>query len=64
MHATSNEHGRNVFGEIRAANLLEAEKLDDRESNGRVEAQPSLVGADGRVELHAVAAIHLRSTQT
>ena len=37
--------------------LLEAEKLDDADIDGRVEAQPSLVGPESRVELHPETAI-------
>ena len=39
--------------------LLEAEKLDDADIHGRVEAQPALVGAERGIELHAEAAIDL-----
>ena len=39
--------------------LLEAQELQYREVDRGVEAQSALVGADGRVELHAVAQVHL-----
>ena len=40
--------------------LLEAEELDDRQVHRRVEAQPALVGAEHRRELHAEAAVDLQ----
>lgn len=39
--------------------LLEAEELEDRQVDGRVESQTSLVRAEGGVELDAVAAVDL-----
>ena len=39
--------------------LLEGEELQDREVHRRVEADAALVGADGAVHLHAVAAVDL-----
>ena len=39
--------------------LLEAQELEDGEVHGRVQAQTTLVGPDGRVELDAVAAVDL-----
>ena len=39
--------------------LLETEELQDRGVHRGVEAQSALVGADGVVELHAVARVHL-----
>lgn len=48
-------------GEAVLEDLLEAQELDDGEGDGRVEAQASLVGPDGLVELHAVPAVHLRA---
>lgn len=42
--------------------LLKAEELDDGEGNGRVEAEATLVRANGAVELHAVATVHLQNT--
>ena len=42
--------------------LLEAEELDDGEGDRGVEAEAALVWADGAVELHTVAAVHLQST--
>ena len=42
--------------------LLKAEELQDRQVDGGVEAQTALVGADGRVELHTVAAVDLYLT--
>ena len=50
-------HGQR--GEAVLEDLLEAEELDDAEVHGRVQAQAALVGADGAVELHAEAAVHL-----
>ena len=40
-------------------NLLEAEELDDAKVNGRMQTQTALIRADRRVELYAVAAVHL-----
>lgn len=37
--------------------LLTAQELQDRQIDGRMEAQTTLVGAEGRVELHTVAAV-------
>ena len=42
--------------------LLEAQELQYREIHAGVETQASLVGADGGVELHAVAQVHLHLT--
>ena len=39
--------------------LLKAKELDDAEIHGRMQAQASLVGSDGAVELYAVAGVHL-----
>ncbi|CRH63894.1 Uncharacterised protein [Chlamydia trachomatis] len=39
--------------------LFEAKELNDRQVDGRVEAQTALVRADRGVELNAVAAVHL-----
>lgn len=39
--------------------LLEAQELEDRQVDGGVEAETALVGAESRVELHAVAFVHL-----
>ena len=44
-------------GEAVLEDLLEAEELDDAEVHRGMEAQAALVGADGAVELHAVAAV-------
>ena len=44
-------------GEAVLEGLLKAEELDDGGSDGGVEAQAALVGADGAVELHAEAAV-------
>ena len=42
--------------------LLKAEELQDRQVDRGVEPQTALVGADGRVELHTVAAVDLYLT--
>ena len=42
--------------------LLKAEELQDRQVDGGVEPQTALVGADGGVELDAVAAVDLHLT--
>lgn len=47
-------------GEAVLEDLLEAQEFDDGEGHGRVEAQASLVGADGLAELDAVPTVHLR----
>ena len=39
--------------------LLKAQKFDDGQIDRRVETQTALVGTDGRVKLHAVAAVDL-----
>jgi hypothetical protein len=39
--------------------LLKAQELEDRQVDRRMEAQAAFVGADGRVELHTVAAVDL-----
>jgi hypothetical protein len=41
------------------AHLLKAQELDDAEGDAGVVAQAALVGPNGAVELHAVAAVHL-----
>ena len=46
-------------GEGVLEDLFEAEELDDSEIDAGVEAEASLVGADGAVELDAVAAVDL-----
>ncbi len=46
-------------GQAVLQDLLEAEELDDGKIDGGVEAQAALVGADGGVELNAVAAVYL-----
>ena len=40
-------------------NLLEAKELDDTKVNGRVQTQTALIRTDRRVELYAVAAVHM-----
>jgi len=39
--------------------LLEAEELQNAEGDRGVETQAPLIGADGAVELHAIAPVHL-----
>ena len=46
-------------GEGVLEHLLKAQKLDDGQIDGWVEAQAALIGADGGVELHPVAPVHL-----
>ena len=53
-------HGQR--GQCVLERLLEAKELQDREVNGGVEAQTALVRTDGRIELHAVAQVHLHLT--
>lgn len=48
-----------LAGERVLEDLLEAQELDDRQIDGRVEAQAALVGAEGAGEFHAVAAVDL-----
>ena len=50
-------HGQG--GQAVLEGLLEAEELQDALIDRRMEAQAALVGADGAVELDAVAAVHL-----
>ena len=50
-------HGQG--GQAVLEGLLEAEELQDALVDRRMEAQTALVGADGAVELDAVAAVHL-----
>ena len=50
-------HGQ--AGQAVLEHLLEAQELDDGQVDAGMEAQAALVGADGRVELDAVAAVHL-----
>ena len=49
-------------GERVLERLLEAEKLEDPQGDGGVEAQAALVGADGAVQLHAEALVDLDLT--
>ena len=50
-------HGQGGQGVLQA--LLKAQELDNREIDRGMEAQAALVGADGGVVLHAVAAVDL-----
>jgi len=50
-------HGQG--GQAVLEDLLKAEELQDALIDRRMEAQATLVGADGAVELDAVAAVHL-----
>ncbi len=50
-------HGQRGEGVLER--LLEAQELQDRKVHRGVEAQTALVGANGAVELHAVADVHL-----
>ena len=53
-------HGQG--GQAVLEGLLEAQELQDALIDRGMEAQAALVGADGAVELHAVAAVHLHLT--
>ena len=51
-----------AHGQARKAvfeHLLKAQELNDGRRDGRMQAQAALVRADGGVELHAVAAVHM-----
>ena len=50
-------HGQGGEGVLE--DLLESQELEDAQIDRRVEAQAALVGADGRVHLHAEATLHL-----
>ena len=50
-------HGKG--GQTVLQDLLEAQELQHAKGNGRVEAQAALVGADGAVELNAIATVDL-----
>ena len=39
--------------------MFEAEELQDAQVHGGVKAEPTFVGADGAVELHAIATVHM-----
>ena len=54
LAAANGQAGQAVF-----ENLLKAQELDDAQVDGRMEPQAALVGANGGVELHAEAAVHL-----
>ena len=54
LAAAHGERGERVLED-----LLEAQELEHANGDGGVEAQAALVGADGGVELHAVAAVDL-----
>lgn len=60
------EYGRgaNSTGKLTARqsvleNLFEAKELEDGQIHGRVKSQSAFVRSQGRVELHAVATVHL-----
>ncbi|MBG9885038.1 hypothetical protein ABE10_00240, partial [Bacillus toyonensis] len=50
-----------LAGERVLEDLLEAEELDDRQVDRRMEAQPALVGAENRGELDPIAAVDLQT---
>ena len=54
LAAAHRQGGEGVFKD-----LLKAQKLDDGQVDGGVEAQPALIGADGGVKLHPVAPVDL-----
>ena len=54
LAAADGQAGQGVFED-----LLEAQELDDAQVHRGMEPQAALVGANGRVELHAEAAVHL-----
>ena len=52
LAAAHGERGQGVLED-----LLEAQELEDAQVHGGVQAQAAFVGADGRIELHAIAAV-------
>jgi hypothetical protein len=54
LTTTHHEAGNGILED-----LLEAQELEDRKVDGRVQAETALVGAEGRVELNTVATVDL-----
>ena len=57
LAAADGQAGQGIFKD-----LLKAQEFDNAQIHRRMETQAALVGADGAVELHAVAAVDLNFT--